>query len=626
MYQGLSFFLSLIILTGALVPLGAIGSVKNCENGECINALVDKLEDLGKIYRRQCLPTEGMKPEEVESYHQKMGLTEECWKLITEIQHLEEELSRHQARLELRLGCDSGRCPPGPGDDLSSQLQNLANVEQNLSCTPQKKAAIKNQCPSDLTCALASSALGMGGYLAELIVPAKAKPKDCHLGNDSCATQLATGFLKAAITFFEGAWDLLKILGKKAGKKMSEFWNWVSGAEAHSSTSQLAMAKASEDEDVFEMLMNDFSGTMGNIWRAFVGSMKEWVKSDVLCQKWQGIPRFSACEKPTESMDCISCKAIVNGLCSVTGTIVAEIFPAFLTGGLSIAAKQGVNASAKIAKMFSKVSNTGVKAVKESRLARMASESASKTDEALKLSATLKAAKSMVSGALARISRYTLSPARKMITTSARALSKLSKLGKMDMAITASGKILVFSGTVLKQTSNVVLYPISNPLSLWAYKSGQRSFEKVLRLGQPTLASRAAVVSTVAESSADLERLMARTEAARMTQRRASAEMLKLEENLLNQVTPVRKNLLAKSLTGKDPEFDEIIKHLYPELQYGPLAKTLPPERILAAEKEILEQLQKMSPDSKREALLRRFENHIAPGAARDGLLGPHTN
>ena len=209
MRQIISLKLALVLLLSSLSSLGpvsiAYAVTSTCENGECIDKLIDTLEDLGTVYSRECLPSQGSKTS-LKSYHEENGLTERCWKLITEINHLESELQRHQGKLEERLGCQGGDCKLANQDDnLNSQLTELTKVEQNLSCTIPKKQAIKAQCPQDMNCVLAATAMGVGGYLAELIVPAKAKPKGCHLGDDSCLTQLATGFLKAAITFFEGA-------------------------------------------------------------------------------------------------------------------------------------------------------------------------------------------------------------------------------------------------------------------------------------------------------------------------------------------------------------------------------------------------------------------------------------
>lgn len=619
----ISLKLVLILLVTSLsswAPIvEAATKTTKCENGECIPGLVAKLQDLSAVYRKQCLP-KGIKESQIESYHMENGLSEQCWKYITEISHREDELLKHQNRLEAKLGCEGGDCKYG-GETINAQLADISKVEQQFACTETKKQAIRNKCPSDMTCVLASTALGVGGYIAELIVPASAKPKGCHLGDDSCLTQLATAFLKSAITFFEGAWDLLKILGKKAGQKMSQFWNWVKGGENHSSTSQLAMAKASEDKGVFDMLLNDFPGTMKKIWSAFVGSMKEWLKADVFCQKWSGAPHFSQCLQPTTSFDCIPCKTMVTGLCSVTGTIVAEIVPNFLTGGLVSAAKYGTQGAVKIAKLF-KVSAKGAAAIKKSRVAKMAVEASTKVDDAVRLTKGLKAAKTVLDGALKAIRTYMLSPARNLLKKSLTVMSNAVKKSGAAIAVTPAGKVLIFTGKTTKTALKVVLYPIDNPMTTFAYKAGSRSFDKLVNLAVPKLGTKTIVTGQIIQREAQLESVIAKLEKAKMAHKPNSAEILKLEQQLLAKIEPHRQDIVKAALLKGDTELNDIIKNLYPELQYDDLAKTMTKEKVLKAENDLYIEIQRMPAGASKEKMLQRYQAYVAKGEKRAAIVG----
>ena len=621
----ISIKLALVFLITSLsswAPMVEAAAKKpSCENGECIPKLIDKLEDVGALYKKQCLP-KGIKHENIEKHHMENGISEECWKFITEINHLEAELLAHQNRLESRLGCESGNCKLNPvGDSLNHQIYELAKVENTNSCTEPKKQAIRNQCPSDMTCVMVSSAMGMGGYLAELLVPAKAKPKGCHLGNDSCMTQLATGFLRAAITFFDGAWDLLKIVGKKVGQKMKQFWNWVSGAENHSSSTQLAMAKASKDPGVFNQLLNDFPGTMKKIWGAFVGSMKEWMKTQVFCQKWSGVPQFSTCLQPTDSFDCLPCKTLVTGLCSVSGTILAEVVPAFLTGGLISAVKHGANGAAKIAKLF-RVSKKGMAAIKASRVGKIAIQASSKTDDVLRITRGLVVAKSAVNAALSAIKTYMLSPARKALKISYTALSSAAKKGKMYIASTSAGKVLILSGKGLKKSGEIILYPIDNPLTTFAYKSGARSFDKALTLGKPALAAPTSVSLSITQRQPQLETLLAKIDELRIAGKPNSEKLLKLELQLLDSVEPIRLDAVRSVLAKNDVAFSDIIKRLYPELKYDDLARSVPPAKILKVERELYLEISKLPDSPNKQALMTRYKSHVAQGELRAKIVG----
>ncbi|MFP5385961.1 MAG: hypothetical protein ACLGHN_07765 [Bacteriovoracia bacterium] len=617
--------LSFLLLFSALSTLGPVATARaqeqsTCENGECIEGIIDRLQDLGSLYQKECLPSEGLKAD-LEEYHEENGLTERCWQLITEINHLESELEKHKTRLEGRLGCDSGDCKlPDQSTGLNFQLNALTKVEKNLSCTEPKKKEIRGKCPEDMNCVLASTALGMGGYIAEMMLPQNFKPKNCHLGNDSCMTQLATGFLKAAVNFFDGAWDLLKMAGRATKKKMGEFWDWVTGAEDHSSTSQLALAKASEDPGFFDMLLKDFPGTMKKIWQALVASIKEWLKNDIFCQKWQGVPHFSKCLQPTENFDCIPCKTMVNGLCAVSGTLVAEIVPAFLTGGLITAAKHGINGAAKISKLF-KVSSKSIQAIKNSRVGKIAVSASQKVDDALRVSKGVRAAKVAVEAALKGIGRYLLSPTRKVLKQSFAALTKALKNGTAYVAKTKAGKVLIFGGKSAKLTGKIIIYPIENPMTTFAFKAGQRTFDKAFKLGAAKLVTKGAVAATMVKSDSAVSSALTHVEEARIVPKKTKS-LLELEEELLKSVEPKRARLLEDILEENKVEFSEIIRNLYPELQYGDLARKLPPEKILAAEKELFLQISAMSDGPVKKALLKRYDSHILQGEARVRIVG----
>lgn len=613
-----SIHLSLILGLSSLTPLRSEAKVSTCENGECIPALIERLKNLGQVYQRECLPP-GKVPTDLEAYHLEQGLSEACWKYITEINHLETELLKHETLLETKAGCTTGDCNfTSPDGNLQTQLGQFNEVEKQISCTETKRKAVQKQCPEDANCVLASSALSlaslpigsMGGYLAEKFLPEKNKIKNCHLGDDSCVTQLGTAFFKSAMTFLDGAWDLLKLAGNAAEKKMGEFWDWVSGAEDHTSTSQLALAKASEDPGVFQALVDDFPGTMKKIWETFVVSIKEWLKTSIFCEKWEGVPHFGKCLKPTESYDCLPCKTLLTGLCGISGTIIAEIVPSFLAGGLVTAVKHGARGASNIAKMF-KVSKAGIKAVKASSVARPVT----------KLSRIVVGAKSALNISLTAIKTYMLSPVRKTLKASYSALSKLAKRGSVFVAESATGRVITFSGKVAKNSLAVVLYPVDNPLTTMAFKAGAKTVDKAFKFGAHKLAHKTAVTAAIIESNTKLEPLLARIQKSKLSGKMNQKHLLKLEEELLKNIGPVRKNLLRDVFKKGKTEITDVIKHLYPELQYGELAKTVSKAKLVQAEKELYDEIIRLPKGSLKTTYLNKYKTHVATGAARARIL-----
>lgn len=603
-------------------PVQAASNINKCDKGECIPGLLDRLKSLGTKYHQECLP-KGKIPANLEAYHRARGLSESCWKYITEINHLEAKLLRVQNQLELKAGCSGGNCQlPADAQNLNLQLNQFSHIGEELSCNGPRKIAVQKQCPDDLNCVLASSALSlaslpagaMGGYLAEQFLPEKNKIKNCHLGNDSCVTQLGTAFFKAALTYLNGAWDLLKMAGNAAGNKMGEFWNWVTGAENHTSTSQLALAKASEDPSVFQALLDDFPGTMKKIWHTFVASIKDWLKTSIFCEKWQGAPHFGKCLKPADSYDCLPCKTLVTGLCGISGTLVAEVVPNFLAGGLVTAVKHGARGAAKISKLF-KVSKTSIKAIQASSLSKNAS----------RMSKVIIASKAAIGISLKAIKTYLISPARKTLKASYSALKNLSKKGSVFLAESATGRTIKFSGTVAKNSLELVLYPIDNPLTTLAYKAGAKTMDKAFKLGAPKLARSTKVTATIIESNAKLEPLLARIEKTKMSGRINAKQLVKLEEELLSKVTPVRQNLVRSAFKKGNVEITDLIKHLYPELQYDQLARVLPKTKIIQAEKELYKEITRLPKSSAKQAYLAKYKLHVGSGPKRSQILKAST-
>lgn len=621
MINTLNLLLVIVMLVTSLSPLKALAEItenSTCENGECVQEYIHRLESLNNLFLTKCLP-KGIDQNKIAAHIKHFGVTEICWSYITEINHLEGLIQEQQTKMEIKLGCEGNDCKlPGATASINGQLNELGKIEENL-CTPSKKEEIDRQCGPDMECALASSALGLGGYIAEYLLPNKYQPRNCHMGDDNCMTQLATGFLKSVMIFFEGMWNILKSAGKYTKEKLGKFWKWVTQAEDHSSTSQLSMAKASEDEGVFKMLINDFPGTMKKLWNGLVAAIKEWLKTDIFCSKWEGVPHFSKCLEPASSFDCVSCKAMINGMCSVSGYIIAEIVPAFLTGGMVTAAKHGANGAVKIAKLF-RLSKAGVTAIKASRLGKLA-KVVDKVDDVAKISKGLKIAKTALEAALKAIKTYVLSPARNALKATYSAMTGLAKKGNIFLAETKAGRMIVFSGTALKKTTQVILYPIDNPMITFAYKSGQRSFDKLLRLGAPKLGNKSTIVASLVAKDQKVESTLVKLEMEGMKHQPRRNHILLNEEELLQKVLPHRREILRTTFQADDVHFDDIIKTLYPELKYGDLATKMPADKIALAEQELFAEIHFLPLGDQRDMLIKAFEVHVAQGEARAKIL-----
>lgn len=579
--------LLLFILFSSLPHFQAEAKTKSCETEECIQSLVNQLENLNSTYKSQCL-AEGIKDSEIEDYYKNNGLSEECWKIIIEVVELEKKLKAHEATLENKLECMGENCSVDNPSGLNSEIINLSSNAPLLQCNDEYKKKINSSCVSDRECALVASAQSLGGPLFKLMA-FKVAPKNCHLDSDSCFTQIGTSFLRSVVSLFEFGGDILS-------SAFSSFWRNISQKEDHASTSQLALAKASEDPGFFKRLVDDFPGTLMNIWNGFLSGMEQWLKFDIFCAKWTGVPHFSECIEPSRGFDCMSCKAQINGVCSVAGVIASEVIPSFLTGGLVAAAKYGAKVSLNIAKSF-KISSKARVFLKESQLAKLAVKTGAKINYGLKLSNKFKHSRILVQKALSITKQYYLSPVRKIVKSAFEKLSKLAKLPGLNIALNGTKRVLLFAGKTLKFTGKVVLYPVNNPATTFAYRAGEKSFNKIMRLSTPKLGGvpGSALFSTLSKHP-DLERILAEIEAQNLSKAPSTKRLLELDEELLKTVSSLRKEIIAKNL---DLDLDLIISDFYPELKYGGLSQKIGFNKVIEAENELLSVLDS-SPNGKK--------------------------
>lgn len=601
---------------------------KECPKGRCVEGLIDLAKNkTSQAMRDRCLPPASEKNQE--AWFEKNPMTLECFKLVKEIEEIHEKLEKIQAHFSGEvLAEQENMCRADAGKGFSiNGLSELNQVAEQAACSPQRKKEIWNKCGSDVACVMLSTATSFAGPFANRLIPKGLKAKGCDANKDDCLKQLATAFVKAVFSFFEGTWGLLKSAGRgivNAGKK---FWSWVSGAEKKSSTAQLAAAKASEEEGIFRQLMNDFTGTMSRIWSGLVGALKHWLANDIFCQEWAGTPRFSECKRPAQGLDCTECKAMLTGLCSVAGVIIAEIVPSFVTGGLVSAAKYGASGAAKIAKLF-KVSKATNAALKGSRIAKMMNPVA-KAVRTVATSRVTRVAVSVISKTLSALNRYLLQPSVKALKVSLRKMHAVAKVSKTYIMMTPAGPVLSFGGKAISNTFKVVMFPFENAMTVKAFQLGERTMDKVFQgIGKAKLFSavRPALSPTAASAMGAIDDAYLEMQVTRFAKRRGSQFISQAEENYIHTVRLKRAGIIDDFLAKKpNMQLKDIIDDLYPELNYGKFAKYVDADDILASERSLMNSIGKMADGPEKNRLMAEMQKHLSNTSRADVLVGSPT-
>ena len=623
----------------AAAPRDSFNVEKECKNGKCIEGLMD-LADAKIIQARKdkCLPPAGTENET--AWFESTAMTPDCLVQIKEIEEIHAKLQKVQAHYANEIEEDQEQMckaeEANVGIDLNNQRA-IAAAAANAACSPEKQKQVAQRCAGDSVCALMSSAVPfLGATVANKIIPESKRSGSCSAKGDNCLVQMGTAFVKSVFGFFGGAWDLLKAAGsavlngvKNAGRK---FWGWVTGAENKSSTSQLAAAKASKNDGIFQMLKNDFFGTMGKLWSGLVGALSEWLSNDVFCQEWAGTPRYSECTRPAKGIACTNCKTVINGMCAISGVVIAEVIPAFLTGGLVTAAKYGVSAASKLSKLV-RVSAASQRLIKNSsRLKSIITPMSSalrKIDRITMASRFGRTALSALKIAMRSIGRYMLKPAVVALKKSLSAMKAVARTSKTYVMMTPAGPVITFGTKVAKGAGKVLMFPFENFMTVKSFEIGEKFFEKIFQKAgtarlfggvRPALAAEASkAIGVIDDAYLDMQ-------LTRVVKLPGSEFATKAEADYIRALRVNRGRVVDNYLDGKPSiPLKNLVDDLYPDLNYGKFAKHVSPEDVRKTEGELMEAIGRMSNTAQRDRLMAEYQAHLASSARADALVGTPT-
>jgi hypothetical protein len=274
-------------------------------------------------------------------------------------------------------------CAPGAFGSADDQ-----KLLAGIKCAAKKD---DKKCAEELKCVIASTALSSVTLFREVVL--KEKPAPCLNTQNNCIANVISSLVKSLVSLVTGIWDLLGLAVNWAGDKLGQFWDYVKGIEDKTADAQHVLNKLSP-EDLKQVKTNPvdwIKNLATNIWEG----TNQWLKEDIFCEKWEGVPRASKCVTPSE-WGCMSCGTKFRGACSAVGVIAAEVVPAFLTGGaVNLVSRAGTGA-----KSFLNV-------IKASKNYQKAVSGVEKLTDIKAVELTLKAAKAPVN-VLSKSSQLTL--------------------------------------------------------------------------------------------------------------------------------------------------------------------------------------------------------------------------
>jgi Fic family protein len=482
----LCFFI-LCIIQSAMAEEREFHPQVDCHEGSCVEELIARADELKfEINQNGCLPEEtNLEEINLEEYFENNLFTEECVRLFGQVEENNNQIDLVFSYLDNKIELNQSCLVEMQEIMDTSGIEDLeAHVDGVNQCSDEIRAQHASQCGEDFRCALAAGAHTLTGPLGNFLGLQELGGENCDMTEDSCLVQLATGFVRAAFMFFEGAWDLLSMAGQGIANGLTNLWDWMRGVEEHSSTAQLAAAQASEEEGIFRMLVDDFPGTMARAWQGISEGLSVWMKENVFCQEWSGLPYHSECLTPAVGFDCLSCKQKFNGFCGISGIFLAEVVPAFFTGGMITAIKYGARGASRIARSI-RVSDEAIAAVRSSSISQYATANYEAAARALANSRLARASGEALRTARRRLQRIVNRPSNQYYRRATATLHQLSQTNGATVFVTGSQRFFSFSGRILSTGFRAIIYPIDNPLTQRAYTLGLESFDNVFSLVQP---------------------------------------------------------------------------------------------------------------------------------------------
>ncbi|MCF8059711.1 MAG: Fic family protein [Bacteriovoracaceae bacterium] len=616
---------------------------EECAEGECVKQVIEQYEAVHKLAQdNHCLPPEDASEDDILKYYEETILNESCIQYLRKLKELEDHLKMIESELVTHAQGEEVRCDPKRVSNdglISEDLVAATGSTSELQCTEEKKAAIKNECMADAQCALKSNLVSLGGSMFLSREDGESRDdmvkrylgEGCSAGDDNCFYQLASGFKAAALAFLEGSWELIKMAGTGIKNGVVSAWNGLWGVEDETSTDALALAEASEDDGVLSMILANPGEALGNMWDGLVSMLTEWMANDVFCQKWEGQAHESECLEPAESWRCLSCKSIFNGGCHLVGAALAEVVPAFLTGGAVSAIRWGGKAGVTLARTL-KMSEKTREAIKGSRLAQATTRAANKALDFSGANKLIGHSGKLLSESLTLVRRFMVSPMRVAASKSLSALGELGKRVGTYSFVQNGVRFISYGGKGLKTIGKVLITPVDNPLTRLAFDFG-------MKIGPPKIVGGARAASGAAKVAGSLDNAddpfirMKLAEEKLINLNLERAKGIFPDQNVFDQNLTLYKNARDEYLQNirrmrgeasstllnseEKVSLTNILDEFFPELRYGDdLSKTLSNKNILDAEVELRSLLTKIEDPQRKAQLIQEF-HHLRSAAFR---------
>ena len=274
-----------------------------------------------------------------------------CDDILGEMEGVMSENGVDENALPLMTTCDRAVSPDSSIEIAEILGGDLTNAASKMECTEEDIIEVAKVCHYDMMCNLARSVSTAVDTVAPRFIASRIRDGmsktlenvpgsgQC-MGEDEsdCLTEVVTSF----ITNIVGTYNTLKDVASLAVKSIWGLKDYLfkKSDDLHTAANSTRGAISKFIENPWEYIKDKYM--------SMKSAVDTWLKKEVFCQKWEGVPHVSQCLEPLKEYDCLNCNDGMNAFCAGAGIFASEAAIAVTTAGTLTAANIAMKAGLRL--------------------------------------------------------------------------------------------------------------------------------------------------------------------------------------------------------------------------------------------------------------------------------------
>ena len=274
-----------------------------------------------------------------------------CDDILGEMEAVMSENGVDENALPLMTTCDRSVSADSSIEIAEILGGDLTNAASEMECTAEDIKEVAKVCHYDVMCNLARSVATAVDTVAPRFIASRVRDGISNtlenvpgsgqcMGEDEsdCLTEVVTSF----ITNIVGTYNTLKDVASLAVKSIWGLKDYLfkKSDDLHTAANSTTSAISKFIDSPWDYIKDKFM--------SMKSAVDTWVKKEVFCQKWEGVPHVSQCLEPLKEYDCLNCNDGMNAFCAGAGIFASEAAIAITTAGTLTAANIAMKAGLRL--------------------------------------------------------------------------------------------------------------------------------------------------------------------------------------------------------------------------------------------------------------------------------------